>query len=237
MGLLPTEPQANPPLTPDRLRGVVFGRPGAGKSTLAAGWYPKNTLILDLEGSTRMLPGEHFVHRIGSYSEFMQVVNELLTTEHPFNSVVIDTVDNLIRLADSEAGQRYGKVAAGLADYGRGLADRDGTVLRDLRRLLSTDLGVILIAHPTIVQEQTEDGKTSERLYPRIDPNDRIRQEVMGLVDFVLYVRKDDHKIVTGGDNAIETKRRCELPDVLDSDARELAKAIQTGFKAVEKEK
>ena len=87
-----------------------------------------------------------------------------------------DTTLTFGRLADAEAGQRAGKVAAGLVDFGRGLADRDGSVLRDLRKLLSTDLGIVLVAHPTIVTETDADGADTERLYARIDANDRIRQ-------------------------------------------------------------
>lgn len=224
---LPTTPTQNQ-LTTDRLRAVLYGRPGAGKTTLAADWHPSTTLILDVEGGTRFLPGQHFVQRVGSYGEFMQAVLDLTTQPHEFKTVVVDTIDSLVRLADAEAGQRAGKVAAGLVDFGRGLADRDGTVLRDLRRLLATDLGVILVAHPTIVTESTPDGD-KERLYPRIDANDRIRQEIIGLVDFTLFIRKDDHTIVTGGDPAIDTKRRVPLPDEMPSDARALAEAIKAG--------
>lgn len=226
---LPDKPIQNDGINPDALRAVIYGKPGAGKTTLAAGWYPKTNLLIDLEGGTRMLPGEHFVARPTSYGEFMTLVNDLVAGDHNFATVTIDTIDNLVRMADSEAGQRGGKVAAGLVEYGKGLADRDATVLRDIRKLLSTDLGVLLVAHPTTVTED-KDGDSTEKIYPRIDPNDRIRQEVLGLVDFVLHVDKDTHTIQTGGDPRVETKRRVELPDSLDADARQLAVAVQKGI-------
>lgn len=232
---LPTSPMQND-LTTDRLRAIAYGRPGAGKTTLASSWHPSSNLLIDLEGGTRWLPGDHFIVRPANYSEFMQVVHELTSQPHDFKTVTIDTVDNLVRMADSEAGQRNGKVAAGLVEYGKGLADRDGTILRDLRKLLATDLGVILVAHPTTVTDTDAEGNETERLYPRIDAGDRIRQEIIGLVDFVFYVRKDDHMVVTGGDSKIDTKRRVPLPDVLPADAAALAAAIRSGVESLDRQ-
>lgn len=228
---LPTAPVSNV-LSPERLRAIIYGRPGAGKTTLAAGWYPSSTLIVDVEGGTRFLTGQHFVVRPKTYSEFMALVNELASTQHHYTTVVIDTIDSLVRMADAEAGTRGGKVAAGLVEFGKGLADRDGVVLRDLQRLLSTDLGVILTAHPVIV-EVDDNGAKSERTFPKIDQNDRLRQPIMGLVDFTLAVHKaadESRTLVTGGSAAYETKRRVALPDVLPADAAELYAAVKAGI-------
>jgi hypothetical protein len=229
---LPTAPLVNE-LHPDRLRAIITGNPGAGKTTLAAGWYPQTNLLIDLEGGTRFLSGEHFVVRPKNYSEFMATVNELVTTNHQFTSVTIDTVDHLVRMADAEAGQRSGKVAAGLVEYGKGLADRDGTVMRDITRLLSTDLGVLLLAHSTRVEVQNDDGTTSERWFPRIDPGDRLRQPIIALVDFLLVVRKhpdETRDLLTGGSGTYETKRRVELPNTLPADAGALYGAVKASI-------
>lgn len=231
---LPTEPIVNT-LSPERLRAVLYGQPGAGKTTLAAGWYPKTNLIIDVEGGTRFLTGEHFVVRPKTYSEFMGIVNDLCQPGHPYTTVTIDTIDSLIRMADAEAGQRGGKVAAGLVEFGKGLADRDGVVLRDLGRLLATDLGVILCAHPTNVTVKQDDGSEIERIYPRIDQNDRLRQPIMGLVDFVLMVRRQQDEtrdVLTGASKGAETKRRVALPDVLPADAGQLYQAVKVGIEA-----
>lgn len=231
---LPTQPTVNTVETmrPDRIRAIIYGPPGAGKTTLASGWYPQSTLIIDVEGGTRMLPGAHFIERPQNYTQFMALVNSLATEQHQFTSVVIDTVDNLVRMADAEAGQRSGKVAAGLVEYGKGLADRDGTVLREIRRLtLATDLGVILVAHP---KDRTigADGAEIQLTGPRIDPNDRITQEVEGLVDYILHVGRD-HVVTTGGNDAVVTKRRVALPDTMPADAAALFAAVKAGTDAI----
>lgn len=232
---LPTSPIVNQ-LSPERLRAILFGPPGAGKTTLAAGWYPKTNLLIDLEGGTRFLGGEHYVVRPKTYTEFMALVVELVGGNHQYTTVTIDTIDALIRMADAEAGQRGGKVAAGLVEYGKGMADRDGVVMRDLQRLLATDLGVILCAHPTVVEVKQEDGSELERIYPRIDQQDRLRQPIMGLVDFVLMVRRasdESRSLITGGSVAAETKRRVALPDTLPADAAQLYEAVAAGVQAV----
>lgn len=237
---LPTSPIVNT-LDPARLRAILYGAPGAGKTSLASNWYPKQTLIVDVEGGTRMLPGEHFVVRPKTYSDFGAVVNELLQPGHDFICVVIDSIDHLIRLADAEAGTRNGKVAAGLVEYGKGLADRDGVVMRDLSRLLGTDLGVILIAHPTTVDVKVGtrpngDDLLEQRVYPLIDKGDRLRQPIMGLMDFVLCVRKhgdESRDLITGAHPGLETKRRVALPDRLEADAGALYGAVSAGFGAL----
>jgi hypothetical protein len=227
-------------LSPERLRAIVASRPGDGKTSLVAGWYPQTSLHIDLEGGTRFLPGAHFIVRPKTYTEFQQLVNELVTTQHQFTTVKIDTIDKLVRMADAEAGVRHGKVSAGLVEYGRGLADRDGTLMRDLQRLLSTDLGVILCAHAITVTVQQADGSEVERTFPRIEPGesgDRLRQPIIGEFDYVFSVQKnadESRALITGGHPGVETKRRHALPDVLPlpSDPAQGAGVLYTALKA-----
>jgi hypothetical protein len=216
---LPTAPTVNT-LSPERLRAILFSRPGAGKTSLAAGWYPATNLILDVDGGTRFLAGEHFVEPVKTYSDFQRVVHELTQPGHHYTTVTVDTIDKLVRLADAEAGQRHGKIASGLVEFGKGLADRDGTLMRDLGRLLATDMGVILCAHQVTVNLGDE-KKRIDRSFPRIEPGDagdRLRQPIMGEFDYVLAVEKaadETRSIITGGDVGFETKRRHALPNVL----------------------
>lgn len=227
---LPTAPTTINP-DPSRLRGVIYGAPGAGKTTLASSWYPKSNLLLDCEGGTRFLDGEHYREDIKVYSDFAMKVHELETQPHNFTTVTIDTIDTLVRLADAGAGQRHGKVAAGLVEYGKGLADRDGTLLRDLGRLLALNIGVILVAHPTTIEVENGD----DYLSPRVDKDDeRLRQPILGMVDFVLAVHRDPitdaRTLVTGGDAGYVTKRRTGVPDRLECDAKVLYEALKASL-------
>jgi hypothetical protein len=216
---LPTTPVVND-LNPERLRAVIASPGGYGKTELAAGWFPQTTLHLDLEGGTRFLSTPGFRHEIPTYDAFTATVNELCAGGHQYKAVIIDTADELIRLADQAAGQRHGKVAAGIVDYGKGLADRDGTIFRELGKLRATDLGIILLTHSI---NTTIKGEGAERVvtYPRIESGqegDRLRKPLIGWFDYVFHVDKvseAERVLITGGNPRYETKRRYSLPDRL----------------------
>lgn len=244
---LPTQPIVAD-LNPERLRAIIYGVPGAGKTTLAASWFAKSNLIIDLEGGTRFLSGSHFVVRPKTYDEFAGTVTELAAGKHNFKVVTIDTIDALVQMADAAAGQRGGKVAAGMVEYGKGMADRDGIIKRDLARLLATDLGVLICAQPIVLTERVVDPFTKEKeetapyVSPRVEPGqagDRLRQPVTSMVDFQLAVAKaanETRTLITGGHAGFETKRRVALPDTLPADAGALYQAIAAGVASIEKE-
>lgn len=231
---LPTAPVTNTADTmrPDLIRAVIYGKPGAGKTTFASGWFPQTNLLLEVDAdASRFIPGSHFVQPIKSYADFSRTVDELCAGGHNFQTVTIDTGDRLFRMADNEAGQRYGQAAAQLAEYGKGGELRDATFLRDIDRLFSAGLGCLLLAHPdttTTLVGKTEVVSVEPRIVRR--KRDDIRQEVIGLFDYELFIRKEDHKLVTGGDPLVSTKRRVPLPDVMDSDPGQFYLALKAGI-------
>lgn len=221
---LPTAPSSQE-LRPDRLRALIYGSPGAGKTRFVSGWYPNTNLIIDMEGGTRFLPGEHFIVRPSNYTEFNQVVTELVSGQHQFTTVTIDTIDALVNKADAEAGIRHGKVAAGLAEFGKGLADRDGTIRRDIDRLLSSDMGVLLTSH----SEAVDDEESGTRVFhPSVDK--RLRPFFEGAVDFLWFARKNGpaRELICQPNSKFEVKSRVPVPDSIPLDpaaARDAVKA------------
>ena len=238
---LPTQPVVNTKDTmrPELLRALIYALPGAGKTTFAGSWFPETNLILECDpGGARFLPGQHFIHPCPTYADFAAAVDEIeaqvAAGTCPYTTVTIDTGDSLFRTADNEAGERHGKVAAGLADFGKGTEDRDATFLRHLKRLLATPLGVLLLAHPDITTIKLKDSEISsyEPRVVRKSKND-IRQEIVGLFDYQFFIRKDDHVLITGGDPLVATKRRLPLPDQMPADAGTLYQALIEGAKTI----
>lgn len=232
---LPTAP-STAELRPDRLRALIYGSPGAGKTTFAAAWFAKTNLLIDLEGGTRFLPGEHFVVSPKSYGEFSQLVTDLANGDHQYKTVTIDTGSALVDMADSEAGQRYGKIAAGVVEFGKGVADRDGTIRKDLTRLLATDLGVLLVCHAMRVADE-ESG--TDLFLPALPTGSSgkpgIREFAMGRFDNIWFARKSGpaRDLVLQPNGKYECKSRVPLPETLPLDAREVYTAVKAGCDAL----
>src|ERR1700744_834896 len=169
---LPTEPAVRK-ASPLDARVFLGGVPKVGKTTVASQWNPKHTLFLDCEGGTRLLDGEHFVLPVNRYHDFVEAV-DLLKGEHPYKTVIVDTVDQLVKLADRHVADGRKAIAAGVVDYGKGLAELEGLVRRDVGTLLSLNLGVWFLGHVEIVG----DDKSSSRMVPTVDK--RVRPYIVG---------------------------------------------------------
>jgi hypothetical protein len=223
MTLLPTEPTVNT-LSPDRVRLLIHGAPGAGKTTFAANWNPGRNLIIDLEGGTRFIQGAHVV-RPTNFTEFAGVVDELVAGGSKFQTVTVDTLNALGRIADREAGQRYGKITAGVVEYGKGTADRDATIFRSIQKLIDSDLGLILVSHS--VQDEDESG--NKTWVPSVHQKEQ-RPFYMGVVDFMWFARRSGPTgdLVTQPNKQYEVKSRLSVPSPLPLDAAAAYKALAT---------
>lgn len=84
------------------LTALVFGPSKTGKTTLAAS-APK-TLILDLEGGTKSVrETDAEVIAVPTWDVFEQVVQELITRPHEYETVVLDSITYLQELAGQKA--------------------------------------------------------------------------------------------------------------------------------------
>lgn len=228
---LPTAPSVQE-LRPDRLRALIYGSPGAGKTTFAAAWFAKTNLLIDLEGGTRFLGGEHFVVSPSSYAEFSGVVNDLAAGGHPYKTVTIDTGSALVNMADADAAARHNKIAAGSVEFGKGTADRDGVVYRDLTKLLNTDLGVLLVCHSMVVADE-EAGMN--QILPALPTGSSgkpgLREFAMGRFDNVWFARRSGptRDLVLQPTGKLDCKSRVPLPDTLPLDAHKVYAAVKAG--------
>lgn len=225
--MLPTTMQSRRTLevTPAQARVMLAGMPKSGKTTLLAGWKPATTLIIDTHKGTTLLDGEHFAQPVATWNEFVTTVDDIVKGDHPFETIGIDLVDDIWKFADLHAAEKSNVVAAGLVEYGKGIAEAEGLFRQQIGRLLATSYGVWFVSHTDTVEENK-----IQRYVPRLDK--RVRTYIQGAVQFVFLAETLGTKRVlhTAPSQKFEAGSRVPLPEPMDLDARALWLAMDKGL-------
>lgn len=211
-------------------RLMVYGVEGIGKSTFAAG-APDPIFILTEDG-LGSLDVEHFpiAH---SLADVMEAIGSLYTEEHPYKTVVLDSLDWLEAIIHREMEEKYD--AKDLA-YGKGamIAAQQWREVLDGLNALRNDkqMIVILLAHNTIKRFDSPEVEPFDRYQPKLqERSSAVVREWADAVMFANYktiVKKDDvgfNKTVARGISSGErmlftterpaymAKNRYNLPD------------------------
>lgn len=182
MPQLPNPFQA-PAATEPRIKSLVFGGPGAGKTYLALG-APGPIAVIDTEGGTAFYEGRAGLSPFErlttkSYAEVKAAVDFLATGDHPYKTLVIDPVtiiyetlqaSALIRRAEINARRRRGATDPDEAD----LEQLDwGRIKRSYKQLMNAlvnlDMHVVVTAREkaeTVRDPQTGEFNTTGRYLP-----------------------------------------------------------------------
>ncbi len=130
------------------ITACVWGTPGCGKSTFAAG--APEPLFFDLENGSAALDVARVEHE-QSWEGFMSALRDAATSDHSFRTVVVDTLDALEAIATAHVCARGGKSTIGDFPYGTGyqaLAQEWRLFLRALEVLRDKKgMHIVLIAH------------------------------------------------------------------------------------------
>lgn len=222
---LPTTKQTRERRTPLHSRVLVAGMPKVGKTTLAAGWAPDKALIIDTHSGTRDLDGEHYVQPVTTWLEFEQAVTDIVRGDHPFETIVIDLVDDVYKMADLYAAQKKGMVAAGLIEFGKGLAEAEGLFRREVGKLFASPYGIWFLSHT-----DTEEEKGVTRYVPRLDK--RVRTYVEGACSYIFLAESLGPRRVlhTTPSAKFQAGSRTPLPAQMDLDPRALYREIERGL-------
>lgn len=128
---------------------MVYGAPGTGK-TVFASTFP-NPIFADLEKGMASIRRPVGRWPIANVRDLGELLDFLETQEHPYQTLVIDTLNELQRILNDyvltlppDAGKRpYGGQQMNQGDWGLAL----NLLERLLRRLKELPMGVILISH------------------------------------------------------------------------------------------
>jgi phage nucleotide-binding protein len=162
------------------LKGLIYGQPGIGKTTLALS--ANNPLLIDFDkGLHRVAPA----YRKDSLQvESFRQVLELLSSEEisDYQTIVIDTLGKLIdRIADycAELNPKIRQSDGQLSMKGWGAVK--GQFLALLKLLDSKNKSIIFVAHET---EEKDDDKTKKRP----DCSGSARKDIVKELDFMGYM-------------------------------------------------
>jgi len=197
MGMMETIQRGKQPMPP---RLMIYGTEGIGKSTLAAN-APKPVFVQTEDGL-----GEIDCDKFplpASVEDVLAALGELQSAEHPYQTVVVDSLDWLERLIWDEVCKEFHVSCIEKADggYQRGYvhALTHWRKVVDALNLLRIEknMAVILIAHAKV--EKFEDPETTT--YDRYSP--RLHKHACALLtewcDAVLFATR---KIITKSEDA-----------------------------------
>lgn len=151
---LKSSASTNPPIL------LVYGVDGVGKTSLAAE-FP-DALYLPTAGERTPdgieLPTPGLIE---TFNDLKDVFGELLTEDHEFKTVIVDSLDGLEPLMHAETCARIGAVSIDSNDkgsptsFGRGYVEADvewNEFMAACRDLTARGIAVVLLAHPEIVR-------------------------------------------------------------------------------------
>ena len=204
--------------TPTAPKLMIYGLSGVGKSSLAA--KLEKPLFLDFEGGLNYIDCQR-TEQITDLDEFYADLVELYRTkEREFDTIVIDSVDWLVRkIVEKAAGIDKNNLTETLnrsnGGYGNGKQVLENHIrtklLPTLVALNKQGYGICLIAHAERKDMMDADGVDIERITPKIDVN--TMNVFVEWVDNVFYLRNinGERVLTVEGDSNVLAKNRLTL--------------------------
>lgn len=159
---------------------MVFGRPGAGKTTLAAQF--DNPLFLMFEPGARSLA--IFKKDISSWKKFITTIDELEIEKHEFKTIVIDTFTQAFELCQNYVCKKNGWEHPQDGPYGKGWSAVYSEFSTQMTRVMSK-FGVVLIAHAADKEIEQLDGTVKTQTAP--DMTGQAMKFISRVVDVMAY--------------------------------------------------
>lgn len=205
---------------------MIYGLPSAGKTSLAA--KMDRPLFIDTEGGLTNMDA-HRTPTLKRYVQAVQVINmihkEAKDYKKDYDTIVIDSIDWLVRLAEEHAAgiasvdekgvvhkdmsATIGKANGGYGNGNKQLENHLRAELMPALQLLIDDgFGICLIAHADQKDVMDPDGYTVTKITPAI--GERFMEAFVQWCDNVLYLRNDngERKLLLEGNDRILAKNR-----------------------------
>ena len=192
------------------LRILMHSQPKSGKTHIAAG--APAPFFLDFEEGTLDFDVERL--DVVEWELAADAINFLKHEQHPFKTVVVDTLDAMERLLIAKIchDARKDRIGAVGGGYGRGW-EKASAMLQGLLDSLAylqrrRGMNVVILAHSQITTIKLPDGTEFSNYSLRC--NKKTWGVLEGWVDEILFLRRkiqaDKAKVASGGNRVIETQ-------------------------------
>jgi len=133
---------------------------------------------------------------ITSWEQLLDAAAEIAKGDHPFRTIVVDTIDNAYRFCQEHVCAKNGVKHPSDLPYGKGYALVNGEFHRVITKLASLPYGLFLTSH---AQDHEVEGRTGK--YNKVTPTlpDGARKILLGLVDIILFADVETEPRPDGG--------------------------------------
>jgi hypothetical protein len=177
---------------------LLYGVDGVGKTSLAAE-FP-NPIYLPTEGETP--PSDVDIQTPGtieSFDSLLDVFGELLSNDHEFGTVIVDSLDGMESLVWAATCRRLGINSIEEAGYGKGYIEADTEwkeYLSAVSALARSGLFVVQLAHPEIVRfdSPTTDpySRYTIKLHKRANALVREQSDIVAFMNYRISLKTAD---------------------------------------------
>ena len=187
-------------------RTVIYGVDGVGKTSLAAE-FPAPVLYLPTEGEAP--PSDVHVDTpkdnngnpaiIESFNDLLDIFGELLTTEHEYKTVIVDSLDGLESLVWKATCARLGVASIEDPGFGKGYVEADSEwneFLSAVGMLAKSGIYVVQLAHPEIVRFDSPVtdpySRYTIKLHKRANALVRERADIVAFVNYRVSIKEKE---------------------------------------------
>lgn len=219
---------------------VYYGEPSMGKTSTAA-QNDDAVFIMFEDGIAGLSVYAVNIPRIAKkqgksrWDVFLDVVDELLNSDHNFNEVVIDTADRAIDSCATYTERETGLSDLAKGDWGSGWRKLFQYFKEPLERLQMSELGLTVISHADMKEVTDIKGRARDKIVPSI--TGKSGQWLIDESDIVILFDKDEdnNRIMrVESTKNFDAKQRLKFPDgdiSMGKDETEAYKNLVKNFK------
>lgn len=170
---------------------LIYGPNGAGKSTLASAF--ESALMLDLEDGSSFISGVTRLEsqHLPNFQKVDEVVKELLSQQHSFKTLIIDSLESLETLIQKQLCEQHKIQSIEGIPFGKGFV-MAREMMEDFMKLLQSlrdqkQMNVLIVAH---AQSKTHTDPITNVAYDRytLRANDKLANVVKDLSDSIYFL-------------------------------------------------